>query len=578
MHLSLQCYGEAQVLASRATAVFERLAIPSRKIFSLVLLGQVSLALSDLAAAERYCTEIGAIIATLRVPLVLFPYRLLCAEIAERSHRPEEAQMYYAAAAQELEEHQTKLHHDDLRVTFFKGRHRAFDALVRLSLDGPDENAALSSAYTWCERARSRGLIELLSHYAPPGRQEVAPALLSRINRLREEINTHYARVKPQVRPVPSNAVFEGILFKEQELVRALREVSLVDPEYASLQHVSIATLTSVQAALPKGTTLLEYFTSGDEILVFVISADGARAVRRVCSLSRVSSLQERLRFQLEAFTLGEDYVATHADQLLETTKRHLHALYDCLVAPFASEVLTPSLVVVPHGSLHLLPFHAFYDGENYLIDRFEISYAPSASVLKYCLEKDAVRDAAPLLVGVADEEAPMVAEEIARLHRMFPNANVLLDEAATRHAFIDNARSCSFLHIATHAVFRQDNPMFSSFKLADGWFTALDLFSIACQSNLVTLSGCQSGVAEVTGADDLLGLVRGFLYAGARSMLVSLWSVNDEATTDLMALFYHEWQQGATKSTALRQAMLGMRDRHPNPFHWAPFVLVGNP
>lgn len=119
---------------------------------------------------------------------------------------------------------------------------------------------------------------------------------------------------------------------------------------------------------------------------------------------------------------------------------------------------------------------------------------------------------------------------------------------------------------------------MFSSFKLADGWFTAQDLFSIACQSNLVTLSGCQSGMTEVTGADDLLGLMRGFLYAGARSLLVSLWTVNDEATTTLMALFYQEWQQGATKSTALRRAMLGVRDQHPNPFHWAPFVLVGNP
>ncbi len=577
-YLSLQRYSEAQVLAGRATAVFEQLAIPSRKIFGLVLRGQVSLALSDLEAAERYSTEIGAIIATGRVPLVLFSYRVLCAEIAERSHRPEEAQMHYEAAVQELEEHQAKLHHDDLRVRFFIGRHRAYDALVRLSLDGPDEVAALSSAYNWCERAHSRSLIELLSHCTPPVRQEVAPALLSRINRLREEINTQYARVESQSRPIASNAVLDSIVFKEQELVRALREVSLVDPEYASLHHVSIATLTSVQSALPQGTTLLEYFTSGDEILVFVISADGAKAVRRVCSVSRVSNLQERLKFQLEAFTLGADYAAVHADQLLETAKRHLHALYHCLVGPFASDILTPSLIVVPHGSLHLLPFHAFYDGENYLIDRFEISYAPSASVLKYCLEKDGVRDAAPLLVGVADEEAPMVAEEIAQLHRMFPNANVLQDEAATRRAFIDNGRSCSFLHIATHSVFRQDNPMFSSFKLADGWFTAQDLFSIACQSNLVTLSGCQSGMTEVTGADDLLGLMRGFLYAGARSLLVSLWTVNDEATTTLMALFYQEWQQGATKSTALRRAMLGVRDQHPNPFHWAPFVLVGNP
>src|SRR5215831_13731901 len=160
----------------------------------------------------------------------------------------------------------------------------------------------------------------------------------------------------------------------------------------------------------------------------------------------------------------------------------------------------------------------------------------------------------------------------------MFPTANVLLNEAATRQAFIDRSESSSFLHIATHAIFREDNPMFSSFKLADGWLTAFDLFSMACQTNLVTLSGCQSGMAEVIGADDLLGLMRGFLYAGARSLLLSLWNVSDESTTALMSHFYDEWQQGAKKSVAFRSAMLATREKYPNPFYWAPFLLVGNP
>ena len=119
---------------------------------------------------------------------------------------------------------------------------------------------------------------------------------------------------------------------------------------------------------------------------------------------------------------------------------------------------------------------------------------------------------------------------------------------------------------------------MFSSFKLADGWLTAIDLFSMSCQTNLVTLSGCQSGLSEVTGSDDLLGLMRGFLYAGARSLLLSLWNVNDESTAALMVRFYQEWQKGAAKSTALRSAMLSVREQHPNPFYWAPFLLVGNP
>jgi CHAT domain-containing protein len=417
-----------------------------------------------------------------------------------------------------------------------------------------------------------------LSHYAPAGREQIEQSLLAKINRLREELNTHYARSQPESRPIPSTADFETIALKEQELARTLRDVSAVDPEYASLQQVSIATLDSVQTTLPKRTTLIEYFTTGDEVLVFVISPDHAKVIRRVCPASRALSLQERLRFQLEKFMLGGDFVNAHGAQMLESTKRHLRELYRNLMEPFISDVQTPHLVIVPHGSLHFLPFHAFYDGENYLLDEFEISYAPSASVLKYCLEKETLPDTSPVLVGVADENAPLVAEEIARLSALFPNANVLLNEAATRESFVDRSKSSSFLHIATHAIFRQDNPMFSSFKLADGWFTAFDLFSMACQTNLVTLSGCQSGMSEVTGADDLLGLMRGFLYAGARSLLLSLWNVNDESTMALMAGFYREWRQGTAKSVALRRAMLAIRDQRPNPFYWAPFLLVGKP
>ena len=117
---------------------------------------------------------------------------------------------------------------------------------------------------------------------------------------------------------------------------------------------------------------------------------------------------------------------------------------------------------------------------------------------------------------------------------------------------------------------------MFSSFKLSDGYVTALDLFSMNCQTNLVALSSCKSGLSEVSGSDDLLGLMRGFLYAGARSLLLSLWSVNDESTVALMTTFYTEWRGGSSKAKSLQTAMKTVRASYPNPFFWAPFILVG--
>src|SRR6185436_1230708 len=127
---------------------------------------------------------------------------------------------------------------------------------------------------------------------------------------------------------------------------------------------------------------------------------------------------------------------------------------------------------------------------------------------------KPDVGDARPLIVGVADIHAPLVDAEVSGLRNIFPEAAILSGEQASRGAFCQAARRASFVHVATHASYRQDNPMFSNFKLADGYVTASDLFSMNCQANLVALSGCQSGLGQITESDDLLGLMRGFLYA----------------------------------------------------------------
>ena len=203
VHLSLERYWEAQALATQAKKTFDQLSIPSKRIFSLVLLGRVAMALNDIPAAARYSQEVAEIIRDVKMPLVLFPYHVLCAEIAERSGKPPEARQHYEAATEELERHQARLHHDDLRVTFFKGRNKAYDALVRLALD--ESVSELSAAYAWCERARSRGLIELLSQYAPTARGHVDQSLLVKINRLREELNTQYARSQTESSPVASS-------------------------------------------------------------------------------------------------------------------------------------------------------------------------------------------------------------------------------------------------------------------------------------------------------------------------------------------------------------------------------------
>ncbi|HTG72877.1 MAG TPA: CHAT domain-containing tetratricopeptide repeat protein [Terriglobia bacterium] len=574
VYLQLQRYWEAHSLAAQARQRFEALAIPSRRMLSLVILGRISLSLNDIAAAQKNTEEIAAITEQEGIPLLRFPYFVLCGQIAERKQDWARAEESFRLAAEDLETHQSRLQHDDLKVTFLRGRNQVYESLVRLGLENSRE--PVETAYSWCERAKSRGLVELLSHHLPSVQLRGEQSLLRRVHRLREELNLQYVRSRPETGAVLSSPEFDAVVLKEQELARTLREVAADDPEYVSLQQVSPLKLEQVQEFISPETTLIEYFITQDEVIAFVVTRNDAKVFRHLAPPSRIRGLQERLSFQLEKFFLGPEYVKAHSDRILEGTKHHLSTLYAALIEPLAAELRTPQLTIVPHGMLHFLPFHAFFDGERYLIDRFEIAYAPSASVLRYCAENQDVDGASPLIVGVADELAPMVDEEVRMLSTLFPGGRTISGADATRAAFSDAARTASFIHIATHANFRQDNPMFSSFKLADGYVTALDLFSMSCRTNMVALSGCQSGLAEVSGSDDLLGLVRGFLYAGARSLLLSLWSVNDESTALLMGEFYKAWQGGENKAKALQTAIRNVRRTHPHPFHWAPFILVG--
>jgi len=131
-------------------------------------------------------------------------------------------------------------------------------------------------------------------------------------------------------------------------------------------------------------------------------------------------------------------------------------------------------------------------------------------------------------------------------------------------------------VHIATHGHFRSDNPMLSSIQLGSGPFSVFDLYQLRLSAELVTLSGCSTGLNAVVSGDELRGLVRGLLYAGASSVLLTLWDVYDESTTEFMKTFYRHLRAGASKAGALQAGMRELRERYPHPFFWAPFILVG--
>jgi CHAT domain-containing protein len=321
--------------------------------------------------------------------------------------------------------------------------------------------------------------------------------------------------------------------------------------------------------------------------MVFVVTADTVQALDLDAGRRELGSLVEFARRAM-------DRPGTSPATPLWRTP--LRRLYHHLVEPVERAGLLEGkrrLVIVPHGELHFLPFSALlrHDGarEGFLVERFELSYAPSATVWLRLAEREAVRPAGGILALAPRTAAlPGSRDEVQGIQRIYgPRATLLTGRAATKRALRDAAPDHAILHLATFGILNKHNPLFSYVELAsadgdDGRLEVHEVHGLALAGQLVVLSACQTAlgsgaIGDVPPGDDWVGLVQAFLYAGAGSVLASLWPVEDRATAQLMTQFYRRLAAGASEAEALagaQRAMLG-DGQAVHPFRWAGFVLV---
>jgi CHAT domain-containing protein len=254
--------------------------------------------------------------------------------------------------------------------------------------------------------------------------------------------------------------------------------------------------------------------------------------------------------------------------------------LYHYLIEPVIGHLKGQTAVwIVPHGALWQVPFAALYDGHEYLIEQLTLVNVPGLRGPEpepRPPHLPAPMAESPVVVGYSDEgrlnHALHEAETVAAL---WDTATVLLEEAGTVSQLREMAAECTLLHLATHGVFRQDAPLFSTLHLTDGALTANDLETWRMPNvELVTLSACETGM-HVSWGSDLLGLARGFWRAGAQRLVVSLWAVDDASTADLMAHFYTALQDGQSVASALQSAQTHALVKYRHPFYWAGFMLL---
>jgi CHAT domain-containing protein len=348
-----------------------------------------------------------------------------------------------------------------------------------------------------------------------------------------------------------------------------------------------------LQAALGADdrVALLEYVALGEDLVVFVVRGGRVQVVRLAGASAELRRLVPLLRLNVERSAASITNAGTAPRALAANARGVLGRLHSVLLAPAAALLDGCSrLVIVPHGTGHHVPFHALHDGHAYLIESTEVRYAPCASLIEHFTERHRLLPssstglhAALVLACSAGGALPHVGEEGRAVVAALPG-RLLEEEQATLENLRAHAGACTVLHLAAHAVFRPDEPLFSSLQLADSRLSTLEVFDLELNCSLVTLSACETALGRAGAGDELIGLSRAFLYAGASSLLLSLWKVEDRSTAALMAEFYRALRTGSSKAGALRQAQLALLRNeladHADlsaPYFWAPFTLIGD-
>jgi CHAT domain-containing protein len=571
---------EARRLCSGAAEFFDSSFLPNKAVLCHLLLARLSLRTGELAAAQAESSQAIDRLAHLEAPVLHYQAHFLMSQIQQASGDLPNAYGSCQKARGFLETLRSSLRGEELKIAFMKNRLEVYESLVDLCLIAEGPNAAEES-FGYIELAKSRSLAELLKRSGPSIRPAHAgqSELVRRIREMREELNWYYRRIEiEQLRAEePSSERIEKLqkeaLAHENELLHVLREMP--QSEEDANHGPAISSLENVRACLPPQAALVEYFSVKDQFVAAVLTHEALKIVP-LTPVSRAVNLLRLLHFQISKFKLGAEYTQTFRKSMLDVTQGHLRQLYEEVLAPVRAHLRARHLIIVPHGVLHYLPFHALLDDGGYLIDSFTISYAPSASVFAHCQEKSMPATGRPLIMGVPDAQAPLILKEVRAVADILPESELIVGSAANEQTLRDKGLQTRLIHIATHGRFRQDNPMFSGIRLGDAYLSLYDLYQLKLNADLVTLSGCATGMNVVTPGDELLGLVRGLLFAGAHSVLLSLWDVHDQSTADFMAFFYRRLQGTNDKASALQGAMIELRERYPHPYHWAPFTLTG--
>lgn len=367
-------------------------------------------------------------------------------------------------------------------------------------------------------------------------------------------------------------------------------------PEVAERLETTPEDITRLQANIPEGTVVIQpvLLTNvkrvPNNLALFILSKNKAIQVKKV-PVTDPKALEQLIVQYRE--TLSDRFQAGWRDQGGQ--------LYDYLIRPIESEIqaLAPKkIAIIATGKLRYFPFETLWDKQSnqYLIEKYLIHYYTRLSVNALATTKSNPQSIQVLGLGNPIPQAPFnlpdAEQEIKAIPTVFSSSQIYLNSQATRKNLQQFALRFPYLHLATHACFEKEgcclkedqctdgkkdmNP--NTILFADEQFNLANLVDLnLSETELVILSACKTALREDSDGNEISGIAYLFEQAGAKSIMASLWSAEDQTTREIMIQFYQHLQQGKNKTEALRQAKLTQINSDRHPFFWSPFILIGN-
>ena len=468
---------------------------------------------------------------------------------------------FFKRAIDVIERQRASITTEKNKISFVGDKQTIYHDLVAALI----EMGRADEAFEYAERGKARALVDLLASKSSFGKGQNTgkiKAKLAELDRLeRESLKLAAVKNGSSVRSIKV-----AKLTLEQEM-----------PEVASLVSVTTEKPSDIQVLLRPDEAIVEYFYQGesnkdaDDLFAFVVTRDAIKAV---------TLNAKGLNDEVKAFRSAINKSNSNG------WSQEASSLHRRLIAPLVSAIQGKKhLTIVPHGALHYLPFNALKaNGGDFLIQDHTIRLLPSASVMKF-LNKGSAPTQSLLVFGNPELNNPKMdlpgAETEAKvIAQLWPDSKILLRNHASETIFKQVASAFKYIHLASHGLFSPDDPMKSRMLLAadndnDGNLTVSEIYDLELNADMVVLSACQTALGDVKNGDDVVGLNRGFLYAGAKSIVGSLWEVPDYQTKELMLDLYRNLGKMGLRD-AMRQAQLAALKNYQHPFAWAAFQVMG--